>query len=272
MLTNEQKSNTRRHLQYPVVGLANVSPTGGTVAAPFNGWRFFQAYGTLEYRMNNLNPDEEARLLGRSICAIMLGGPQPSLGDTITVQLTGGGLLSPVSYTVTVNSQMLQSGDARLVVGATLVQFFASDPNIQAAGIYAVTPYGSGPFTVSQVPNPEVMFTAPSSMTIIASGSGKLYPQVVSNGTLLSPAASLDGTTTLYGYLNILDGLEGQHAGSAQNLDTAQAAVWKARMNEAGARASLYRIWQGKLSDFIGVPVNRNKLDDDSRHGAIRYA
>lgn len=269
MLTFEQKSNVRRHLGYPVAGLLQVSPAGGSVASGSIGYRFFQIFGQLEYKMNNLNPDEEARLLGRSVCAILLGGPQPNPGDTISATLTGGGLGSPVTHTATAGTP---GGDVRLFMGADLVSAFASDAAIQAANIYAMTPYGSGPYSLNQVPNPEIMFTAASAMTIAASGSGKLYPQVVASGALLSPSASLDGATTLYGYLNILDGLEAAYAGTSQNLDTMQAAVWKGRANEAGQRASLYRVWQGMLADFLGIPVNRSRFDDAKKHGAMRFA
>jgi hypothetical protein len=46
-----QKTDIRRFCGYPAYG------AGG---AGFSSWRFFQAYGTLEYRMNNLAPAEIA--------------------------------------------------------------------------------------------------------------------------------------------------------------------------------------------------------------------
>jgi len=49
--TDGQKADIRRFCGYPAYGAA---------AAGFNSWRFFQAYGTLEYRMNNLAPAEIA--------------------------------------------------------------------------------------------------------------------------------------------------------------------------------------------------------------------
>lgn len=50
-LTEGQKTDIRRFCGYPAYGAG---------AAGFNSWRFFQAYGTLEYRMNNLAPAEIA--------------------------------------------------------------------------------------------------------------------------------------------------------------------------------------------------------------------
>jgi hypothetical protein len=45
MFTDGQKTDIRRFCGYPAYGAG---------ATGFESWRFFQAYGTLEYRMNNL--------------------------------------------------------------------------------------------------------------------------------------------------------------------------------------------------------------------------
>jgi hypothetical protein len=49
--SDAQKVQVRRYCGYPAYG-------AGT--AGFSSWRFFQAYGTLEYRLNNLAPAEVA--------------------------------------------------------------------------------------------------------------------------------------------------------------------------------------------------------------------
>ena len=51
MLSDADKTDVRRFCGYPAYG---ASPSGNT------GWRFYQAYGALEYRMNNLAPAEIA--------------------------------------------------------------------------------------------------------------------------------------------------------------------------------------------------------------------
>jgi hypothetical protein len=51
VITDAQKVDIRRFCGYPAYGAG---------AAGFNSWRFFQAYGTLEYRLNNLAPAEIA--------------------------------------------------------------------------------------------------------------------------------------------------------------------------------------------------------------------
>ncbi len=49
--TDAQKTDIRRYCGYPAYGAG---------AAGFSSWRFFQAYGTLEYRLNNLSVAEIA--------------------------------------------------------------------------------------------------------------------------------------------------------------------------------------------------------------------
>jgi hypothetical protein len=46
-----EKTDIRRFCGYPAYGGA---PAG------FENWRFYQVYGLLEFRMNNLSPEEEA--------------------------------------------------------------------------------------------------------------------------------------------------------------------------------------------------------------------
>jgi hypothetical protein len=55
MFTDAEKTDIRRFCGYPAYGAG---------AAGFQGWRFFQAYGLLEYRLNNLAPAEEQVVRG----------------------------------------------------------------------------------------------------------------------------------------------------------------------------------------------------------------
>lgn len=50
MFLDSEKTDIRRFCGYPAYGAG---------AAGFQGWRFFQAYGVLEYRLTNLAPAEE---------------------------------------------------------------------------------------------------------------------------------------------------------------------------------------------------------------------
>src|SRR5450432_3479091 len=49
--TGLQKTDIRRYCGYPAYGAG---------ASGFQGWRFFQAYGSLEFRLNNLSDAEAA--------------------------------------------------------------------------------------------------------------------------------------------------------------------------------------------------------------------
>lgn len=52
--TDAQKTDVRRYCGYPAYGAG---------ASGFQGWRFFQAYGLMEYRLNNLSDAEIAVVL-----------------------------------------------------------------------------------------------------------------------------------------------------------------------------------------------------------------
>lgn len=53
MLTDDQKDDVRRHLGFPTFG------NGITASPPAFGYRYFEWYLTLEYRMNNLSTNQE---------------------------------------------------------------------------------------------------------------------------------------------------------------------------------------------------------------------
>jgi len=49
--SDSEKVAVRRHCGYPAYGAGS---------SGFQGWRFFQAYGLLEYRLNNMSAEEES--------------------------------------------------------------------------------------------------------------------------------------------------------------------------------------------------------------------
>jgi hypothetical protein len=49
--SDAERTDVRRHCGYPAYGAG---------AAGFQGWRFYQAYGLMEYRLTNLSGAEEA--------------------------------------------------------------------------------------------------------------------------------------------------------------------------------------------------------------------
>ncbi len=51
MFTDSEKTDIRRFCGYPAYGAG---------AAGFENWRFYQVFGLLEFRMNNVSSEEEA--------------------------------------------------------------------------------------------------------------------------------------------------------------------------------------------------------------------
>jgi hypothetical protein len=69
MLLDPEKVDVRRFCGYPAYGAG---------AAGLETWRFFQVYGLLEFRMNNLSSDEEGvvRLYLAQLRGLELGVPR----------------------------------------------------------------------------------------------------------------------------------------------------------------------------------------------------
>ena len=72
--TDSEKTDIRRFCGYPAFGAA---------ASGFENWRFFQAYGLLEFRMNNLS-DAEAAVVRRYLGTLtVLEFAVPRAGDNL---------------------------------------------------------------------------------------------------------------------------------------------------------------------------------------------
>jgi hypothetical protein len=74
MLTDQQKTDVRRFCGYPAYG---ASPAGNI------GWRFYVAYGLLEYRMNNLSSAEVAVVLNYLLTISQLESAVPTASDNL---------------------------------------------------------------------------------------------------------------------------------------------------------------------------------------------
>lgn len=270
-LTLATKSAVRRHLGYPVIGLARTGVNGGgTLMSAGAGMRYHQTWGALEFRLNNLNPDEEARLTGQAFGAVMLAGLLPNQGDTLSVTFSGGNIAS--QQTVTVTAGPPQNGvDGRLTLLLTLAQAVSTNAVLMNAPVIALAPYGTGLYALSEVPLPECGFEAVFAFSISATGTGNVAPAITADGSLLPPVSQLDGINSTYGYVPILDSLEGAFLSSGQNMDTSAADVWKARHSEQAQRQSLYRNWQMSMADFLGVRINPYRRSRPSQAGAVRY-
>jgi hypothetical protein len=74
MFTEQQKVDIRRFCGYPAYGAL---PAGNM------GWRFYTAYGALEYRMNNLAPEEMAVVLNYLATLYALEAAVPCASDNL---------------------------------------------------------------------------------------------------------------------------------------------------------------------------------------------
>lgn len=79
--TDGQKTDIRRFCGYPAYGAG---------AAGFSSWRFFQAYGTLEYRLNNLAPAEIAVTLQYISTLAALEAVIPTASDNLDTEMAAG--------------------------------------------------------------------------------------------------------------------------------------------------------------------------------------
>jgi len=77
VFSDGQKADVRRFCGYPAYGAGAVG---------FNSWRFFQAYGTLEYRLNNLAPAEIAVTLQYVATLATLEAAVPPTSDNLDTE------------------------------------------------------------------------------------------------------------------------------------------------------------------------------------------
>lgn len=262
------KVRVRRHLGYPVIGQYKISPAGGTLGQGTIGYRYFQAFGTLEYRMNNLLPSEEAVVMGNAVGSVAVVGPNPQPGDMFTVTISGDFITTPIAITVTA-----VLGDQPVDIVKKLAFAALQNQALQLAGFYAIAPYGQGPFSTDEIPLPECSFTNAQPFEFTVSFTGACALAILSNGQLQPPVVSLDGRTPTYGWIPILDGLESAWGGASRNLDTARADVWESRGNEGALRFSLYNMWQLRFSEFFGVEINPQSTSQPryKRAGPMQY-
>ncbi len=80
MFTDAQKTDIRRFCGYPAYGADNA----GNMS-----FRFYTAYGTLEYRMNNFSPAEVAVVLNQLTILYTLEAAVPAAGDDLDTSAAG---------------------------------------------------------------------------------------------------------------------------------------------------------------------------------------
>lgn len=76
--SDAERTDIRRFCGYPAYG---ASPEGNM------GWRFFQAYGALEYRMTNLSLSEEAVVRAQMSVLVVLEVAVPAASDHLDTDI-----------------------------------------------------------------------------------------------------------------------------------------------------------------------------------------
>lgn len=260
-----EQASVVRHLGYPVQGLNQNAPAGGSLAYGNAGYRFFESYGPLLYRLTQLAPNEESRLTGAAYGAVGFTGLDPVPGDQVSITISGGNIPGTLTKSVTVPSFAPGLPPwSLLTVSANLASQFASDPAFNSAGFIAIADYGAGPYTQAARPNPMVSFRSPmgvNNFALSVGSTGLTSGQIVAPPNPLSPFISFRRTgqnNCIFGFLPILDYLEGAYGGATIDLGIMQANNVTMRMDELEQRDNLYEKYRQKLSAWLKIPLGDN--------------
>lgn len=247
MLSEVTKSRIRMHLGVPAIGL----PQTGSVL----GWRYNNEVGSLEYRMINLQPIEEAQITGNPMALIQIAGV-PHLADQVGVTI---GTNARIPYNVT-------SGDLAAPIPLQAIsQNWATAITLAAQGYlgdYGIPPQTKPSQTSGSYQGIVILQPIPPSVdpfSIVVDTTGNTIPYVAQQGVAVPPSVTFqESGITVYGYLAICDYLESRIANAA-DLVKYQAAGGAGgsnvafRMNELAERRNIYDEWCGKLADFFGI-------------------
>lgn len=250
MLTIAQMASIRRHMGVPVAGLPNSDYTM-SVRTYDPEEPYFAQVGLLENRMLNLAPAEEATLTGHPMASLVLSGT-PLTGATISITATIGATPQVIgSYTAT-------GGDLAAVdVLYRLSQGISSAINVANNAFSAsVGPHNLGtPVVPAQGSLIIIGLTSlPFTLTLSATGVGAY---VADQGVMPDPSVAFTKPAiTLYGYLPILNFLEGRTAKASEFAAFKKADVIEFDSDEILNRVKLYNYYRGRLSDYFGIKLN----------------
>jgi hypothetical protein len=259
MLTEAQKATVRRLMGYPSAGAPLVSPGGGTLAHGFISHRFHQVSGLLEFRMNWMQPVEEAMLTGLSSAMLTVSGSVTAPAQIVALSVTPNGQ-NPVAV-----QYSTVSGDNIATVAVGIANAILASQTLVSAGFSASAPIGGGAFALvspngTTQPFPGVQITAPDDFQITATGDTSLLATIqAGSGVPQEPTSMITdaaGTQRTYrGFINILSALQSLIGSVSDNLDTTKADVWTARSDEMQARVKLFNYWRGQLAAFFDIPL-----------------
>lgn len=236
MITDEHRSDCRRHLRYPAMNYSAPSGmnTGGI-------WPLNEI--TLDAKLDQLTATGIAKLTGSALGGMLLAG-NPQSGDTITLNIFSAELPEDGVDLVIENQNFTLNTFAHAVAAA-----INANVTLQAQRFFAMRR------------DSEVYVVCPETFSFSVMGSGGTSVGRTAFGSKAEPAAIVGAddagiAIVKYGYLSILNHLQNEIAGATQNLDTRKADVWEARADEVKQREALYERWQRMLSEFLGVPIN----------------
>lgn len=248
MLSELVRTDVRRHLGYPA---ARISRAAAGSLGQFNNFANMQNLSDLETCLDSLTGIAEAQLTGECVGVIAMVGGEPSPGSTIQLTIASDDLDAPLTLLLTV-----QDGDDKITCIRKLVSAFVKFPNLVNAGFYATGPDSGGPTGQPELPQMQIKNKNPFSISL--SFTGDIAASILSQGVHIDPQAvvgrDLGMNVIKYGFLPILNHLDGAIAGVTQNADVARAGEY-VRGPELYERKKLYAIWQSKLSVFLGIPI-----------------
>ncbi len=258
MLSVAQKTAVRHHLGIPFAGTAQ--------AGRLYGWRFTWFNEDVEYRMNNMQPQEEQLLTGATLGSWRIDGAT-TIGDVVSFTVTDTVQSTTVSYTVqasdfTLVKNSVNPSESSPLYSIALNASMLLNNKIQ---VYGYTAVGVMPADLisPQYLSPyfsEILITGPGSGTAftLTSTSGTTTNVYVQAAGAISPvrASITDAATGLpvscYGYIQICDYLSNLMTTANLSLTYAKADVVNFRPDEVHARRKLYSEYCNKLKRVIG--------------------
>jgi hypothetical protein len=277
MLTQQQKVAIRRHLGLPFAGTAQ--------AGRLFGWRFEIHVEDLEYRMNNMQPDEEQLLTGVSMGSFKLSG-RPTVGDLLAYTIDA----VTVDYAVRsadfeVPPNPINPSDSSVLYSIALNSAIAINANatLAAAGYSAVGAPPADQFSPAYMPPyfAELLITGPGASAIALSSAATGTTNLVTDNpgsvcpiiaTFTNPVSYAQ--STLYGLIAVCDYLANSmtQAGLSLWLKSATGAGGAGvafRGDEVRARRGLYKEFVFQLARAIGGEAYVRKFSGGGGRGCV---
>lgn len=250
MLNPVEIGDVIRHLGYPALAVnrsATASP--GQVRNYVINTTLYQ----LQDRLKELDASDEAKLSGACVGVITLTGQDPSVGNSVSVVISGSSdFVGSQTLTATASAR-----NTKFDLASALVSDLVGNQTLVGAGFI---PGGAfqGESVLNPNQNPSFILRAPDPFTLSATSSGLTTAFASLQGSRVYPYATVSknpngSANIIYGYIPMLNYLESAIAGVSGNADVAKAGDY-VRGRELRERKELQEIWKNKLSAFLGVP------------------